>query len=106
MSMTRDAYAKEVLRIAEAALYHNEHPVCPHDGCSEILEVIWTFANRTRAIVCPVHGPIFKEQEHEPFSDLDWEAAEARVAQSRLEEGWDDGEDEEFEDDLDEGYDD
>jgi len=95
MSMTRDAYAKQVLRIAEATLYRNETSICPHDGCSEVLQVIRGFAQKTRSIVCPVHGTIFKEQEHEPFSDLDWETAEERAAQNRLEEDWEEEEEEE-----------
>lgn len=75
MSMTRDKYAKEVKSVAEAALYRNESALCPHEDCSERLNVVRQTMLSTRSLFCPVHGLIFQEQETEPFSKLDWETA-------------------------------
>ncbi len=73
MSMTRDAYAKEVLRVAEAALRGVESVVCPHEGCEEHLSIVKQGVFSTRSVFCPVHGHIFQEQKTEPFSKLDWD---------------------------------
>lgn len=72
MSMTRDSYAKEVLRVAEAALYGGESVCCPHEGCEHRLSIVRQGVFSTRSIFCPMHGHIFQEQKIEPFSKLDW----------------------------------
>ena len=77
--MTRDTYAKEVKRVAEAALYRNESACCPHQDCGEHLNVVRQTMLSTRSLFCPVHGLIFQEQETEPFSKLDWETASQRA---------------------------
>lgn len=79
MSMTRDAYAKEVLRVAEAALYGGESVLCPHEGCQERLSIVKQGVLSTRSISCPVHGHIFQEQRVEPFSKLEWHEAPETV---------------------------
>ena len=79
MSMTRDTYAKQVKRCAEAALYRNESALCPHEDCSEPLNVVRQTMLSTRSLFCPVHGLIFQEQETEPFSKLDWDTASQRA---------------------------
>ena len=73
MSMTRDAYAKEVLRVAQAALNGGETVMCPHEGCDESLSIVKQGVFSTRSIFCTVHGHIFQEQRIEPFSKLDWD---------------------------------
>ena len=90
--MTRDTYAKEVKRVAEAALYRNESACCPHQDCGERLNVVRQTMLSTRSLFCPVHGLIFQEQETEPFSKLDWETASQRATP------WTDDEEEEVED--------
>lgn len=86
MSMTRDTYAKEVKRAAEAALYRNENTPCPHEDCTESLSVVRQSMYSTRSLFCPVHGLIFQEQESEPYGRLDWETASRRAAEMELEE--------------------
>ena len=86
MSMTRDAYAKEVLRVAEAVFHGEETVVCPHEGCEERLSMVKQGVFSTRSIFCSVHGHIFQEQKVEPFSKLDWDKEPAEPV--------DDGEDE------------
>lgn len=86
MSMTRDTYAKQVLRVAEAALYRNEAVMCPHEECEEELSIIRQGMLSTRSIFCPVHGHIFQEQKVEPFSKLDWDEAERRHAEKMANE--------------------
>lgn len=81
MSMTRDTYAREVRRAAEAALYRNEIVLCPHEGCNERLSVVRQSMFSTRSVFCPVHGLIFQEQKAEPFGKLDWESASRRSAE-------------------------
>jgi hypothetical protein len=88
MSMTRDSYAKEVLRVAEAALHQNQAVICPHEGCEERLSIVRQGMLSTRSIFCPVHGHIFQEQRVEPFSKLDWDEAAARQAEAEEEEDW------------------
>jgi len=77
--MTRDAYAKEVIRAAEAAFQRNETAICPHEDCDERLGVVRQNTLSTRSLFCPVHGHIFQEQTSEPFGKLDWEGAAERV---------------------------
>ncbi len=74
MSITRDAYAKEVMKVAEAAFHREEAVMCPHDDCDERLSVVRQNAYSSRVLLCPVHGSIFKEQESAPFGKLDWES--------------------------------
>lgn len=81
MSMTRDTYAKEVKRAAEAALSRNEIVPCPHEDCSERLSVERQSVYSTRSLFCPAHGLIFQEQRAEPFAKLDWESASRRSAE-------------------------
>lgn len=85
MSMTRDSYAKEVIRIAEAAFRRDEKVTCPHENCDERLGIVRQHTFSTRSLFCPVHGHIFQEQETEPYSKLDWEAA-AKKSQAEAEE--------------------
>lgn len=73
--MTRDAYAKEVLRVAQAVLHGEETVVCPHEGCEESLSIVKQGVFSTRSVFCSVHGHIFQEQKTEPFSKLDWDKA-------------------------------
>lgn len=101
MSMTRDAYAKEVIRVAEAAFLRNEDVICPHEDCEERLSVVQQSTYSTRSLFCPVHGHIFQEQTIEPFSRLDWDAAAARA---RANESFD-LDDEEDEEDSEDYYD-
>lgn len=79
MSMTRDVYAKELRKAAEAAFHRNERPHCPHEDCEEYLSVVQQNIYSTRSLFCPVHGRIFQEQRIDQFSKLDWESAERRV---------------------------
>ena len=79
MSMTRDAYAKEVIKVAEAAFRRNEVVLCPHETCGEQLNVARQSTYSSRSLFCPVHGVIFKEQEPAPFGKLDWDAHERPV---------------------------
>lgn len=74
MSLTRDAYAKEVMKVAEAAFRRDEAVLCPHEACSERLSVVTQSTYSSRALFCPIHGSIFKEQELAPFGKLDWES--------------------------------
>lgn len=74
MSMTRDAYAKEVMKVAEAAFRRNEAVLCPHEDCTERLSVVRQSTYSSRSLFCPIHGAIFKEQESAPFGKLDWDA--------------------------------
>ena len=83
MSMTRDSYAKEVMRVAEAALRRNEAVACPHEDCDERLTVVRQNAFATRTLHCPIHGQIFKEQEISPYGKLDWEAHEHKLGSER-----------------------
>ena len=78
MSMTRDTYAKEVIRAAEAAFHRNEATTCPHHDCEEVLSVIRQNTFSTRSLFCPVHGHIFQEQETDKHNRLDWDAAKKR----------------------------
>ncbi|HUV05023.1 MAG TPA: hypothetical protein VMX94_07940 [Armatimonadota bacterium] len=77
--MTRDTYAKELIRAAEAAFRRNETPQCPHQDCGERLSVVRQSTFSTRSLFCPVHGHIFQEQEETPFGKLDWEGAAQRI---------------------------
>lgn len=77
--MTRDTYAKEVIKAAEAAFYRDETPMCPHEGCGERLTIVRQSMFSTRSLYCPVHGHIFQEQERNPFGSLDWEGAAQRI---------------------------
>lgn len=78
MSMTRDTYAKDVIRAAESAFIRNEETVCPHEDCDEVLSVVRQNMFSTRSLFCSVHGHIFQEQEAERYNKLDWEAAKQR----------------------------
>jgi hypothetical protein len=81
MSMTRDAYAKQVMRVAEAALRRNEAVLCPHEDCGERLSIVRQNTFSTRSLFCPIHGHIFKEQELPPYGKLDWESHEHRLTE-------------------------
>ena len=85
MGMTRDSYAKEVMKVAEAALRRNEAVLCPHEDCGERLDVVKQNTFSTRALLCPIHGQIFKEQELPPYGKLDWEAHEHKAGSEREE---------------------
>lgn len=94
MSMTRDSYAREVLKAAEAAFLNNESPRCPRENCTQNLSVVQQNTQSTRSLFCPVHGHIFQEQALESLQKLDWESAAERVA----EHNWDEDEPEEPDD--------
>lgn len=79
--MTRDTYAREVIRAAEAAFYRNERPICPHEGCQEQLSVVRQTNFSTRSLFCPVHGHIFQEQSLDARSKLDWDGAAERFSE-------------------------
>jgi len=87
--MTRDTYAKEVIKAAEAAFRRNETPLCPHEDCDQLLSVVRQSTFSRRSLFCPVHGHIFQEQEGSPFGKLDWEGAAQRIeaSYSELAEG-------------------
>jgi nitrite reductase/ring-hydroxylating ferredoxin subunit len=93
MSMTRDAYAKELIKVAVAALFHNEAVICPHEGCDQRLSVVRQSMFSTRSLFCPVHGHIFQEQSVDPHSKLNWDRYECRLGAS--ESDWDDEEESE-----------
>lgn len=95
MSMTRDTYAKEVIRVAEAAFYRNETVKCPHEGCEETLDIVQMSMLSSRSLVCPTHGHIYQEQEVSPFGKLDWEAASNRPDDEFSGFDWDDEDDSE-----------
>lgn len=95
MSMTRDTYAKEVIKVAEAVFKREEIAHCPHEDCNERLSVIRQNTFSTRSLFCPVHGHIFQEQEGQLLRKLDWEAAEERPKDEFSGFDWDDSEDEE-----------
>jgi hypothetical protein len=78
MSMTRDTYAKEVIKAAESAFRRNEKTVCPHEDCDEVLGIMRQNVFSTRSLFCPVHGHIFQEQEAERYNKLDWDGAKQR----------------------------
>ena len=90
MSMTRDTYAKEVKKAAEAAFSREETAHCPHENCEERLSVVQQGTFSTRSLFCPVHGHIFQEQKLDLSHQLDWEAAEDRVKDEKFEFDWDD----------------
>ncbi len=92
MSMTRDSYAKEVVKVAESAFYRNETVTCPHDGCSEKLTIVQLSMLSTRSLLCPIHGHIYQEQSNEPFSKLDWDGAKDRPDDEYSGFDWDDDE--------------
>jgi len=83
--MTRDTYAKELIKAAEAAFRRNETPRCPHEDCNQLLSVVRQSMFSTRSLFCPVHGHIFQEQEERPFGKLDWEGAAQRIEASYAE---------------------
>ena len=87
-AMTRDTYAKELIKAAEAAFRRNETPQCPHEDCDQLLSVVRQSMFSTRSLFCPVHGHIFQEQEQNQFGKLDWEGAAQRIeaAYSKYEE--------------------
>ncbi|MHB0912014.1 MAG: hypothetical protein ACYC2Y_01035 [Armatimonadota bacterium] len=78
MSMTRDTYAREVIKAAEAVFHRNEGAVCPHEDCGETLSVVRQNMFSTRSLFCPTHGHIFQEQKLHQFSKLDWDGAKER----------------------------
>lgn len=82
--MTRDAYAKEVMRTAEAAFYRHENVTCPHEDCDEMLSVVQQSTFSTRSLFCPKHGHIFQEQDAAPFGKLDWDTAQQRAGDSQF----------------------
>lgn len=90
MSMTRDTYAKEVIRAAETAFRRNEVAVCPHENCNQLLSVVRQSTFSTRSLFCPVHGHVFQEQETERFNQLDWDGAKQRFDEEISEVDWDD----------------
>ncbi len=77
--MTRDAYAREVIKAAEAAFYSDEIPKCPREDCTELLNVVLNIKS-TRSLYCPVHGHIFQEQSRESLKRLDWDSAAERTS--------------------------
>lgn len=95
MSMTRDAYAKEVVKAAEAAFRRNETAICPHENCEELLGVVRQNVYSTRSLFCPVHGHIFQEQETETFNKLDWEGAKQRFDEESADLDWEEDDEEE-----------
>ena len=96
MSMTRDAYAKEVRKVAEAVLERNETVVCPREDCGQQLRIVQQSTLSTRSILCPVHGHIYQEQRIEPFSNLDWDRAKELADEELSELDWDEGEIEQY----------
>ena len=97
MSMTRDTYAKEVIRAAEAAFRRNEVAICPHEGCDQLLTVVRQSTFSTRSLFCPVHGHVFQEQATEHFGKLDWDGAKQRFDEEFSEVDWDEDESEDIE---------
>jgi hypothetical protein len=97
MSMTRDAYAKELIKAAEAVFRRNEAATCPHEDCDEHLSAVRQNTFSTRSLFCPVHGHLFQEQVAEPFSKLDWDGAKARFDAEYSDADWDEDEGDEEE---------
>lgn len=97
MSMTRDTYAKEVIKAAEAAFHRNETAICPHEDCEEHLSVVQQSTFSTRSLFCPVHGHVFQEQRNDQFEKLDWDGAKQRYDEEFSEED-DDWDEEDSED--------
>lgn len=95
--MTRDTYAKELIKAAEAAFSRNESPTCPHENCREPLSVVTPDTFSTRSLLCPVHGRIYQEQENS-YDKLDWDKPAAMS--DEFDEIEDDEDDCEEEDDL------
>lgn len=87
--MTRDSYARQVLKTAEAAFYNNESPRCPRESCTETLSVVQQNTLSTRSLFCPVHGHIFQEQAMESLKKLDWDSAAERAAEHGDDVDWD-----------------
>jgi hypothetical protein len=94
--MTRDTYAKQVMRVAEAAFYRNEAVLCPHEDCNERLNVVRQNTFSTRSLFCPIHGHIFKEQEAAPYGKLDWESHARRFEEQAAAEAELEVEEEEY----------
>ena len=61
MRMTRDAYAREVWQAIEALHGGDRHIVCPHENCPEELRVFSASLRAGTAVMCPLHGVIFRE---------------------------------------------
>lgn len=99
MVMTRDTYAKELIRVAEAAFIKNETSVCPHQDCEEHLSVVKQNTFSTRSLFCPVHGRIFQEQELHPYGELDWDHVEVDPDEYE-DSNMEDGSNEDFEDEY------
>lgn len=95
MSMTRDAYAKEVIRAAEAAFSRNETAVCPHENCDESLSVVQQNVFSTRSLFCQVHGHVFQEQKTDTLNKLDWDSAKQKYDEECADLDWDEEEEEE-----------
>jgi len=88
--MTRDTYAKEVIKAAETAFRRNETATCPHENCDEFLSVVRQNTFATRSLFCPSHGHIFQEQEIDQHNRLDWDGAKRRFDEEAAEFDYDD----------------
>ena len=60
MRMTRDAYAREVLKAIEAIQDGGDHIACPHENCEHDLIVFVASLRAGTAVLCPEHGVIYR----------------------------------------------
>jgi hypothetical protein len=61
MRMTRDTYAKEVLRVIESLDEGVDHIYCPRENCESELQVLVSSLKAGAQVVCPDHGIIFRD---------------------------------------------
>ncbi len=59
MRMTREAYAKEVLKTVEAVLEGEKNVCCPHENCDQPLQSLNPSMQAGMTIKCPLHGIIY-----------------------------------------------
>jgi len=59
--MTRDSYAKEVMKVVESMHHGDGGITCPRDECDERLNVIIANMRNGTTMICPTHGLIFRE---------------------------------------------
>ena len=61
MRMTRETYAKEVLKRIESVRDGRDEVSCPHEGCEKMLRILLTSVRTGTTVVCPDHGLIYRE---------------------------------------------
>ncbi len=61
MRMTRDTYAKEVLRVIKSLDEGVEHIFCPRENCESELKIQVSSLQAGAQVICPDHGIIFRD---------------------------------------------